>query len=325
VLGFPQRRLLRGLRPSGGASRRLTRSLRGEPPLVPKFAEGASSRGGRSCLYAWHGSLPRLEPGTAGCSECCAPASGRGSACIEKTRVPFPPSSPSRSRMVLGTTLQTALPCVTMTTLWLAAHESRGAPAATLSRELQTRGCLDSPRLSLWPHCPLLAGFLCGMSSFCASWRTLDAPVPTDQGEQSRGISAFGWQAGDVDVVGDLDAGVASRDAASEGDAVALKAADLAHVRPGSLVGSGTAKPAEHARMADGPEHPEFAPSVADFRLSLEDAGDPSALVDEPAWGDRYAVAVLGRYQPWGKMPPRPLRAALAGWHLLAGRSHPPA
>lgn len=132
----------------------------------------------------------------------------------------------------------------------------------------------------------------------------LDAPMATDQGQQPCGVSAFGWQAGDV--VGDFDAGVARGNAVTDGDPVALKPADLAHVRPGCLVGSGTAKPAEHARMAAGPEHPQLASPMADLGFSLEDAGDLPALVYEPAWRDRHAVAVAGCGQPWGKTPLRP-------------------
>jgi hypothetical protein len=151
----------------------------------------------------------------------------------------------------------------------------------------------------------------------------LDAPMAPDQGEQASGIGALGRQAGDV--VGRLDAGRAGRDAALDRDAVPFEATDLADVGPRRLVGPGATEPAQDPGVTDRPERPQLAPSVADFRLSLEDASDPPALVAQPAWGDRDAGPVAGRGQPRGKTPPRPPTGARAGWRRPAGRRRPPA
>ena len=147
--------------------------------------------------------------------------------------------------------------------------------------------------------------------------------MPTDEGEQPCGICVFWEQTGDV--VRDLDAGLAGGDAFADRDAMTFEATDLVNMRPRRAVRAGATQPAEDARVADGPEYPEFTPPMADFRLRFGDAGDLASLVSQPAWGDRYAVAVLGRCQPRGKMPPRPRPAGLAGWHPLTGRRPPPA
>lgn len=132
----------------------------------------------------------------------------------------------------------------------------------------------------------------------------LDAPMAADQGEQARGISALWRQAGDV--VGDLDAGIAGRDATADRDAVALNTTDLVDVRPGCSVRASTPEPTEESGMHDGPERPQLPPSVANFGVCPEEAGDPPTLVTQPAWGDRDAGAVLGCGQPGGKTPPQP-------------------
>lgn len=151
----------------------------------------------------------------------------------------------------------------------------------------------------------------------------LDPPMTANEGEQASGISPLGRQAGDV--VGGLNAGVAGREAVLERDTVPFKAADLPQMRPGGAVSAGAAEPAQNTRVTDRPEHPQLAPSMPCFRISLEHAGDPATLVTQPAWGDRDAVAVASGSQPRGKMPPRPRRAAPVGWHRPAGHSRRPA
>ena len=63
VAGFPDLGLLRGLCPTSGIGRRLAYPVAGEPNVVPKFTQIASSCRLRPCLYAWLGSLPRSSSG----------------------------------------------------------------------------------------------------------------------------------------------------------------------------------------------------------------------------------------------------------------------
>ena len=68
----------------------------------------------------------------------------QGCLCKEETEIPMTPPSPYRERVVHGATLQSAVPFVTITALWLAARGVSRVPAATLSGRLQTR-------FRLWP------------------------------------------------------------------------------------------------------------------------------------------------------------------------------
>ena len=95
--------------------------------MLPKFDQVASSCRLRSCLYAWHGSLPRSPSEDAACmSSTSLPE--QGCLCKEETEIPMTPPSPYRERVVRGATLQSAVPFVTITALWLAARGVVGWP-----------------------------------------------------------------------------------------------------------------------------------------------------------------------------------------------------
>ena len=80
---------------------------------------------------------PACTPGTARCRArhrrmpikgSTASLPEQGCLCKEETEIPMTPPSPYRERVVHGATLQSAVPFVTITTLWLAARGVVGWP-----------------------------------------------------------------------------------------------------------------------------------------------------------------------------------------------------
>lgn len=90
----------------------------------------------------------------------------------------------------------------------------------------------------------------------------LNAPVPPGQGQEGFGVSLLGSEAGDV--VANIDLG---RDdlLATDDQAVALDAADLAEVGPGCPMRAGAANVGVLLRIGQRPEHPDLATTVPDL------------------------------------------------------------
>ena len=120
----------------------------------------------------WFPSSPRLRlrvvvgpactPGTAPCRARHRRVPVKGSTaslplkdcpCTEKTGVPKTPPSPYRERVVNRATLQTAVSCVAVTTLWLAARGAVGWPPPHC-REGFRHGSASGPRACFPSHRP---------------------------------------------------------------------------------------------------------------------------------------------------------------------------
>ena len=83
------------------------------------------------------------------------------------------PPSPYRKRVVTFATLRTAVPFVTVATLWLAARGVAGWAATTLSGKASDTVLPLVPLPASLATGPLLAGFPIGnVQPVCASWRT---------------------------------------------------------------------------------------------------------------------------------------------------------
>jgi hypothetical protein len=171
-MGFPHRRRRRRRRPLADMGRRLTdshggRACQGAPvPLErvttlvsvrPRLARLVASRVTGAVRVCW--STEGLSVGD--------------DACHDETSDPVTPPSASRQRVVHHAALQTAVSCVTVTTLWLAVLRGVGPPVPTWSRELPTALCLGSCCLSRAPHGILRAGFLLSTHSL---YELLGAP-----------------------------------------------------------------------------------------------------------------------------------------------------
>ena len=105
---------------------------------------------------------PACTPGTAPCRARHRGMPVKGSTasrpvrcylCLMDTEIPMTPPSPYRERVVGGSTLQSAVSCVTMTTLWLAARGSVGWPPPHC-REGFRHGSASGPRACFPSHRP---------------------------------------------------------------------------------------------------------------------------------------------------------------------------
>ena len=133
---------------------------------------------------------PACTPGTARCRArhrrmpikgSTASLPEQGCLCKEETEIPMTPPSPYRERVVHGATLQSAVPFVTITALWLAArgvvgwppphcregfrHDSASGPRACFPSHRPTPGrvphlerstyaLLGAPSFAMWPAFP---------------------------------------------------------------------------------------------------------------------------------------------------------------------------
>src|SRR5919199_4451828 len=102
--------------------------------MVPKFTSIASTRWCRSCLYALLGSSPcSLSGATVFVGVPLPLVHPKPTSFSREKDVPTAPPSPYHRGVVQPTARQTAISCVTMPSLWLAALRGVRFPLATLS------------------------------------------------------------------------------------------------------------------------------------------------------------------------------------------------
>ena len=98
------------------------------------------------------------------------------------------------------------------------------------------------------------------MSSFCASWRTLDPPVSARQGQERLGVGLLRRQAGDV--VANVDLG-GDDPASPDDEPVALDATDLAQLGPRCPMRARATDVRILLGIGEGPEHADLTPTMA--------------------------------------------------------------
>jgi len=146
----------------------------------------------------------------------------------------------------------------------------------------------------------------------------LDAPVPPSQREECLGVSVLGAQAGDV--VAEVDIGGDDL-LATDDEAVALDAADLAEMGPRCPMRARTADVRIQLRVSERPEHPDLSTPMAHLGGGVDEPTETPTplgqLTLEPGWRYRHPGRQARRQaldpDPGGKALLRHRRAARVG------------